>query len=245
MQGKTDKRPRRRHEDQCGSFWRSSDRLPARRLGFPTTCCLVLNKRWHVVWRHPTPWLKGLLTQSCSQHPISDPLCALLTPSFPFHFGTSHPSLCHSCSCQLWPANNHLLTGRLWPPVTNKAVAQKRKRYSVCTGICISVLLIQHENPTLFFLENSLQIFFLLCTSRLLTLLPTVPLCFETQGQLQTAHTNTYTHTGKCEILLIHNSKDIPSYFLLLFQNHFTEKKVHPVLQTSLTGFRSTKGIYH
>lgn len=151
MQGKTDKRPRRRHEDQCGSFWRSSDRLPARRLGFPTTCCLVLNKRWHVAWRHPTPWLKGLLTQSCSQHPISDPLCALLTPSFPFHFGTSHPSLCHSCSCQLWPANNHLLTGGLWPPVTNKAVAQKRTRYCVCTGICISVLLIQHENPTLFF----------------------------------------------------------------------------------------------
>lgn len=34
-------------------------RLPARGSGFPTTCCLVLNKRWHVVRRHPTPRLKG------------------------------------------------------------------------------------------------------------------------------------------------------------------------------------------
>lgn len=59
MQRKTDRRARRRHEDQGGPFWRRGGRLPARGLGFPTTCCLVLNKRWHVVWRHPTPWLKG------------------------------------------------------------------------------------------------------------------------------------------------------------------------------------------
>lgn len=92
----------------------------ARRLGFPTTCCLVLNKRWHVAWRHTTPKLKRLLTQTCSQHPISDPSCALLTLSIPFLFATHRscpPPLLLSCvTCQQLLAN--------WLPITHKNAGQ-------------------------------------------------------------------------------------------------------------------------
>lgn len=183
MRGKTDKRTLRRHEDQGGSFWRRSGRLLARRLGFPTTCCLVLNKRWHVVRRHPTPWLKGLLTLSCSQHPISDPPRALLTPSFPFHFATYHPSLAHCCSQHVWPANNGLLTCIAWSPVTDKDVEQK---YCKCDSRHVTVLVIRCQNLVLFLGGGDLLQIFCLLRNRQETnhwLCMTAWLCFASDSK--------------------------------------------------------------
>lgn len=77
----------------------------------------------------------------------------------------------------------------------------------------------------------------LLCTSKqTLDPLPMVLLYLKTQGQFQT------THRKVPLILLIQNSKDMSQYFS---SNPFEKEKVCPALQTSLTGFRSTKGIYH
>lgn len=104
----------RRHEDPGGFFWSRSGSLPARRLDFPTTCCLVLNKCRHVVWRHPTPRINGLLTRGCSQHLILDPPCAPLTSLFPSLFATYHATLGHCCSCHVKRTTNGLINGRAW-----------------------------------------------------------------------------------------------------------------------------------
>lgn len=67
---------------------RPPSRSWGRRLGFPpTTCCLVLNKRRHVVWRHRTPpRVKGSLTRGVHATDfLTLSLCGLLTspPRFP------------------------------------------------------------------------------------------------------------------------------------------------------------------
>lgn len=109
MQGKTDKWERRRHEDQGGPFWRRSSRLPARRLGFPTTCCLVLNKPLACSLETPYTMAERVPYQELFPVPTFWPSLCLFNPLVPFSLWDLSFCLAQ-CRWHVWPANNDLLT---------------------------------------------------------------------------------------------------------------------------------------
>lgn len=211
MQGKTDKWERRRHEDQGGPFWRRSSRLPARRLGFPTTCCLVLNKPLACSLETPYTMAERVPYQELFTVPTFWPSLCPFNPLVPFSLWDLSFCLAQ-CRWHVWPANNELLTAMSWS-LTRMQISNWENMKEWTLQICwenTSAIAIQYSWAKL------KQMFCLLYMRKLLTLLPFVPLCVRTQGQLKT------THWKVPWIFLILNTKDI---FLILYRNHFTGKR--------------------